>query len=89
MEIEPLEGMEGGELTLPEPRPFLVTGLDDEFVVYDGNVEGILPFMLTQNLQGTTLKVSVSYQACTEGACLPPYNVKQEITLNGLALIRD
>jgi len=89
VEIESLEGLEVGELTLPEPRSFTVTGLDYEFVVYEGNVEGILPFMLSQNLGETTLKVSVSYQACTDEACFPPSNIKQELILSGLDLIRD
>jgi Disulphide bond corrector protein DsbC len=66
-----------------------VTGLDDEFVVHEGYVEGILPFMLSQNLGETTLKVSVSYQACTDEACIPPSNIKQELILSGLDLIRD
>jgi peroxiredoxin len=90
VEIEPLEGLEVGELTLPEPRSFQVTGLDDEFVVYEGNVEGMLPFMLTRNLGATRLKVSVRYQAChADGICFPPSNVKQEVILSGLDLIRD
>jgi len=87
--LEPLEGLEVGELVLPEPRGFSVTGLDDELVVHEGNVEGVLPFMLSQNLGETTLKVSVSYQACTDAVCFPPSNIKQEVILSGLDLIRD
>jgi peroxiredoxin len=90
VEIESLEGLEVGELILPEPRSFAVSGLDEEFQGYERDVEGILPFMLTKNLEATTLKISVRYQACqADGVCFPPVNVQQEVILSGLDLIRD
>jgi hypothetical protein len=89
VEIEPLDGLELGELVMPEGQPFAIAGLEETFVVYEGTVEGTLPFMLTRNLGATMVRVRVSYQPCTEVECLPPANVAQDIALNGLDLIRD
>jgi hypothetical protein len=38
VEIEPLDGLEYGELVLPEGQPFSIDGLDETFVVYAGTV---------------------------------------------------
>jgi hypothetical protein len=89
VQIEPLDGLECGELVLPEGQPFSIDGLDEAFVVYAGTVEGTLPFMLTRNLGATRVGVRVSYQACTEVECFPPTNDAQHVALNGLDLIRD
>jgi peroxiredoxin len=88
-EIEPLDGLECGELFLPEGQPFSIDGLDETFVVYAETVKGTLPFMLTRNLGATRVGVRVSYQPCTEVECFPPANVARDVALNGLDLIRD
>jgi peroxiredoxin len=89
VEMDPLDGLEHGELVMPEGQPFSIDGLGETFVVYAGTVEGTLPFMLTKNLGATRVGVRVSYEACTEVDCFPPTNVAQHVALDGLDLIRD
>jgi peroxiredoxin len=89
VELELLDGLNVGELALPQAQPFSVGGLDEDFVVYEGTVEATLPFMLTRNLGATSLRFRVRYQACTEIECSPPTRISQEIVLKGLDLIRD
>jgi peroxiredoxin len=89
VELEPLDGLDGGELVLPEGQPLSIDGLEETFVVYAGTVEGSLPFMLTRNLGATRVGVRVGYQACTDAECLPPASVSREMVLSGLDLIRD
>jgi peroxiredoxin len=89
VEMEPLEGLDVGGLALPEPQPLSIAGLEEDFLAYAGVVDGTLPFILTRNLGQTTLKVRVSYQACTEVECMIPSSVNREVVLSGLDLIRD
>ena len=89
VEMEPQDGLEVGELALPEPQPLSIAGLDEQFVVYGGAVDASLPFMLTRNLGQTTLKVRVRYQGCTDVECFAPSSVNEEVVVSGLDLIRD
>lgn len=89
IEIEPLDGMELGPVQLPEPQPFRVEGLDEEFRVYQGTVRGSLPVVLTKNLGEVALKLRLRYQACGENFCNPPGEAVAELYLTGLDLIRD
>jgi hypothetical protein len=89
VEIDPLETLEAGPLELPEPRPFRVEGLDEEFFVYEGSVRGARTLLLTKNLGEVTLGVKVHYQACSDVACFPPGEVSLQLPLKGLDNIRD
>ena len=89
VEVEPLEGMETGEPELPEPHPFQVEGLDEQFFVYEGTVRGALPLALTKNLGDVTLGVTLSYQACSEVLCYPPAELAAELPITGIDVIRE
>ena len=89
VEIDPLETLETGPLELPEPHPFRVEGLDEEFFIYEGSVRGAMTFLLTKNLGEVTLGVKVRYQACSDVACSPPGEVSLRLPLKGLDSIRD
>jgi hypothetical protein len=89
VEIDPLDGLECGELVVPEGQPFSMAGLDETFVVYERTVEGTLPLIPTRNLGATSVGVRVRFQACADAECLPPASVSREIVLTGLDLIRD
>ncbi|HEX9015723.1 MAG TPA: protein-disulfide reductase DsbD N-terminal domain-containing protein [Chloroflexota bacterium] len=89
VEVEPLEGMELGPLKLPEPRPFRVEGLDEQFYVYEGTVHGSMPIVLTKNLGEVTLRTKTQYQACTDALCYPPDVLVAELRLTGVDVIRD
>jgi DsbC/DsbD-like thiol-disulfide interchange protein len=74
---------------VPAPHPFRVDGLDEHFVVHEGRVEATIPLLFTSNLGPTTVRVHLTYQACTETICLPPAKVQVSLPLEGLDLIRD
>jgi peroxiredoxin len=89
LEVESLEGMTAEPPVVPAPHPFRVDGLDEHFVVHQGCVEATMPLLFTSNLGPTTVRVHVTYQACTETICLPPAKVQVSLPLEGLDLIRD
>ncbi len=89
VEIEPLEDLETGQLELPEPRPYRVAGLDEQFQVFDGEFRCVLPAILTNNTGDVQLNIRISYQACTETECFPPAEVMLALELKGLDNIRS
>ncbi len=89
VEVDLLEGMETGEPELPDPHPFEVEGLDEQFYVYEGTVRGALPLVLTKNLGEVGLRVTLSYQACSDALCYPPAELAVELPITGIDVIRD
>ena len=87
--IAPFEGLDASPVQLPDPHPFRVVGLDEDFLVYEGVVDAVVPFNIVPHQEHATLSVTVRYQACTESACFPPQEAIMEITLRGVDLIRD
>ena len=74
VEIDSEEDLAVGEPEYPPVRPFRVEGLDEEFNVSEGRLQVMLPFALNVAV-GTgerTLKVRISWQACSESECLVP-----------------
>ncbi|CAN5505663.1 hypothetical protein BH23CHL2_BH23CHL2_24640 [soil metagenome] len=72
IEFSPIEGLEIGAPELPEPHLYRVEGLNEQFMAYEGEIRGSLPFHITQNNGELTLEITVSYQACTDSECFPP-----------------
>ena len=67
------EGLVIGEPKYPPTKPFRVEGLDDEFHVFDGEVQIIVPVVSTIREKGSAaVDLEVSYQACTNQYCLIP-----------------
>lgn len=66
---------------MPEPRPYKVEGLDEQFMAYDGEIRGELPLYINQNSGDVTLEVTVSYQACTDTECFPPSSLKLSLPI--------
>jgi peroxiredoxin len=89
LQIEPLDGLQVDPYQLQTPRPFTVDGLEEEFFVYEGVIQAVIPLQLTKNLGPTSLTLRVSYQACTPTECFPPASLRVDVPLNGLDLIRD
>jgi peroxiredoxin len=89
LEIESLDGLTVGPPELPAAKPFSISGLDEELVVYEGRVEAMLPLLFTKNLGATRVALQVAYQACTETTCWPPAEMRLDLMLEGLDLIRD
>ena len=89
LQVEPLDGLEVGQPTLPIAKPFTVHGLDERFLVYEGSIGTVIPLHFTKNLGPTIVTLQVKYQACTPTVCFPPDALRVDVTLNGLDLIRD
>ena len=89
LEVEPLDGLEAGQPTLPAAQPFTVAGLDEHFVVYEDSVRAMIPLRFTKNLGATVITLRIEYQACSPTVCFPPATVRVDVPLNGLDLIRD
>ena len=83
VEIDPEEGLVVGEPEYPQVRPFRVDGLDEEFNVYEGRLQVLLPFAFNVSAETgeRTLKVSISWQACSESECLMPVMNRVQIAL--------
>ena len=89
LEVEQLESLHVEPSRLPAPHPFRVDGLDEAFVVFEGSLGTVIPCMFTSNLGSTVLSLRVSYQECTQSTCYPAAEVRLELPLEGLDLIRD
>ena len=87
--IAPFDGLDVGTARLPEPHPFRIDGLDEDFHAYEGTVEAAIPFNIVPYLQTATLSVVVRYQACTDRLCYPPDSVSVDLALEGVDLVRD
>jgi len=89
LQIEPREGLSVGEIDMPAPNPFRVEGLDEEFLVYQRTLRVTVPLLFTTNLGPTTLVLELAFQTCSQTTCFPPANVRVELPITGLDLIRD
>lgn len=68
----------------PPVRPFRIEGLDEDFNVYDGHFEIVVPFAVkvAAGYGEVNLRVAVAYQSCRETECLPPVHQTIEMTLD-------
>jgi hypothetical protein len=88
IEVAPIEGVTVGEPEWPEPHPFRVEGLDEQFMVYAGSVSVSLPVTLALRDAGDqTLHVSVRYQACSANDCLLPSSVSLDLPVKAADLV--
>jgi hypothetical protein len=76
VEIAPIDALEVGELEGPEPRPFRVAGLDEQFVVYEGTTRFGLPLTFVRKMGDQTLDVTIRYQECSATECFMPRTVR-------------
>ena len=87
VEVAPIEGLLAGPLAGPQPRPFRVEGLDEQFVVYEGQPVFALPLTFTKKPGDLTLAVTVRYQACSADDCLPPAALTLKLLLRAENLV--
>jgi len=87
VEINAEEGLVAGEPEYPPVRPFRVEGLDEEFNVYEGRLHLLIPFAVNVAAEtgARTLRVSISWQACSDSECLMPAMHLIEIVLEEAA----
>lgn len=89
IEITTFEGLTAEQAKLPDPKPFRVEGLDEDFVVYEGHIDASIPFSIDGTPGDVTLAVTIRYQACSEVECFPPTSLLLNLPLSGQDLIRD
>lgn len=88
VEVEPIERVVVGEPEWPATKPFRIQGLDEQFHVYEGTVRVNVPIsFMVVDAGDMTVKVRVSYQACSAVDCLPPAEAKFELPIAERPLI--
>jgi hypothetical protein len=88
VEVAPIEGLEVREAVMPEPHPFQIEGLDEQFVVHEGSVLVTVPVTFAKRDAGDqVLQVSVRYQACSTSDCLMPASVSLELPVKAEAQV--
>lgn len=88
IEVAPLDGVEVGAVRWPEPKPFRVPELDEQFFVYEGDVRVSLPVTFTRRDAGDqTLEIAIRYQACSTRECFAPNTVRLRLPVKAAALV--
>ena len=89
IEIEPVQGMQIGEIKLPEPQQLHLETLDETFHVFEGRVRGRLPVVLTHNVGDVQLALRVGYQTCSDRECFMPEVLTLTLPVRAEDNIRD
>jgi peroxiredoxin len=89
VEVAPIDGVEIGTVAWPAPHSFTVDGLDEEFWVHEGTVRSSLPltFAGPPGAGDHVIQVTVSYQACSDSACLVPTSISLSLPVKEVALV--
>ena len=70
------ETVEIGEPIYPATKPFKVDGLDEQFFVFEGDVEIEVPILSSEHQSETVqFEIAVGYQACDDKTCFLPQTV--------------
>ena len=70
--VDHIDGVTVGSLVVPEPQPFSVEGLDEQFVVHEGRVRAVVPLTFVEGAEDQTVRATIRYQACSTTTCQPP-----------------
>ncbi|HEV2009905.1 MAG TPA: protein-disulfide reductase DsbD domain-containing protein [Candidatus Limnocylindria bacterium] len=72
-----------GAIRWPRPMPFRVTGLAEDFAVYEGFLRLAIPieFVIPRGSGTVRLEVEIRSQACSTTECLPPASVRATIPI--------
>ena len=89
VEVEPIAGLEIGEVEGPEPHSMRVEGLEGMFSVYEGTIRLAVPLTFTAPPGGGdhVLRVTVQYQACSDTACSLPASAQLTVPVREVALV--
>ena len=87
VEVEGIPELEVHPAQYPPARPFKVEGLDEQFHVYEGRFEVVVPFAVRvpSGHGAVDLKIALHYQVCSETECLPPSGIELELGLDEAA----
>jgi DsbC/DsbD-like thiol-disulfide interchange protein len=89
LDVESAVPIEVGAYAWPAAHPLQIEGLDEQFLVYEGTVETVVPCVILSNAGDLDVSVRVRYQACSAVECFPPTEIVLNLPLKGLDLIRD
>jgi hypothetical protein len=89
LEVEPIAGLEVGEVEGPEPHSMRIDGLEGTFSVYEGTIRLAAPLTFTAPPGGGDhiLRVTVRYQACSDTACSLPASAHLPVPVREVALV--
>jgi DsbC/DsbD-like thiol-disulfide interchange protein len=87
VELEGIPEVEVRPAQYPLARPFVVEGLDEQFHVYEGRVQVVVPFAVRvpPGHGAIDLKIVLQYQVCSETECLPPDRMELKLQLDEAA----
>jgi hypothetical protein len=90
IDVDPVPGLVVGAAELPNPRPFRIEGLEEQFFIYEGHLVAVVPLRIEQAPAPgpLDLTVRVHYAACSDTACLPPSSLELSILLPADDLVR-
>jgi len=82
--VGPLTGLTVGPLVAPEPHPFSVDGLDEQFVVHEGLIRCVVPLTFAESAGDLTVQAQIRFQACSTSECLMPTTLSVELSVRML-----
>ncbi len=77
VEVAPIAGLEIGPADWPAPRRLAIDGLAERFWVHEGTIRGSIPlvFSAAPGAGDQVVRVTVTFQVCSDSSCLPPASV--------------
>jgi hypothetical protein len=85
--VEPIEGIAVDVPSLPEPVPYQIAGLDDNFYVYKDRIRLLVPLTFHEASGDLVIRAEMRYQACSEVECWPPMAQSFELPLKETKLV--
>jgi len=89
VKVEPVEGLVVGKPKWPSPDRFTVAVINEEFWVYQGKVRGLLPltFAMAPGRGEVVIRITVTYQTCSESTCFMPGSASLELPIKETELV--
>ncbi len=81
------DGLRIGEPEFPPTAPFRIEGLDEQFQVFEGGVEVVVPLISAlREGESVPVEVEVQYQACNDRECFLPKTDRLQLDVPVAAL---
>src|SRR5262249_961222 len=86
--VVPTEGVDIGDAEWPTPHPLEMPGLDGHLWAHEGMVRGAVPltFSAPPGAGDRVIRVTVTYQACSDSVCHAPASPAFSFTVREVAL---
>jgi peroxiredoxin len=88
IDVAPIDNLIVESVQLPEPTPYRMDGLEEQFQVYAGQFAVTVPFHIDANQGDVELEITAQYQACTESVCFPPASLIVRLPVRALDMVR-